>query len=49
MKITPVKTEKDYKNELKKYTNNIIEEDVALETDIVRHDAGKISHILMRL
>jgi uncharacterized cofD-like protein len=35
--------------ELKKYTDNIIEEDVALETDIVRHDAGKISHILMRL
>jgi uncharacterized cofD-like protein len=34
-------------DELRKYAENIIESDVALQTDIVRHDAGKIARILM--
>jgi uncharacterized cofD-like protein len=35
--------------ELKKYSENIIEEDVALQTDIVRHDPAKISRLIMKL
>lgn len=37
------------KVKLKKYTKNIIDEDVALQTDIVRHDAAKIARIIMKL
>ena len=34
---------------LQKYVDNIIEEDVLLQTDILRHDAIKIAHIIMKL
>jgi uncharacterized cofD-like protein len=37
------------KKELENYADNIIEEDIALQTDIVRHDATKISRIIMRI
>jgi len=45
-KSEPVKI--DIKN-LKKYVDNIIEEDIILQTDIVRHDAMKIARVIMRL
>jgi uncharacterized cofD-like protein len=35
--------------ELKKYSNNIIKDDVSLQTDIIRHDPIKISKIIMNL
>ncbi len=35
--------------ELQKYARKIIEEDVIIQTDVVRHDAKKISRILMSL
>jgi len=37
------------KKELENYAENIIEEDIVLQTDIVRHDATKISRIIMRI
>ncbi len=36
-------------SKLKKYCDNIIEEDVIIQTDIVRHDALKTSRIIMRI
>ncbi len=38
----------DIKN-LKKYVNKVIEEDIALQKEIVRHDPKKISRLIMRL
>jgi len=37
------------KKELEKYAENIIEEDVSLQADIVRHDAKKIASVIMGL
>ncbi len=37
------------KNELEKYANNIIEEDVSLQAEIVRHDAKKIASVIMSI
>ena len=36
-------------SELQKYTNNILAEDVVLQTDIVRHDPIKISRLIMKI
>lgn len=35
--------------ELQRYAHNVIEEDVITQTDVVRHDAEKISRVLMNL
>lgn len=37
------------KSEISKYSKNVIEADVALQTDIVRHDPMKITKIIMKL
>ena len=37
------------KTELEKYADNIIEEDVSLQAEIVRHDAKKIASVIMGL
>jgi uncharacterized cofD-like protein len=45
-KSEPVRIDK---KKLKKYAKNIIESDVALQTEIVRHDPAKISRLIMKL
>lgn len=45
-KAEPVSIDTD---NLKRYTENIIEEDVALQTDIIRHDSAKISRLIMKI